>query len=380
MDAQALTSLLIRWANINSGSENIAGLERMRLALAETFGTLPGAQVQHLALPDTEARALQVRVRSDAPIQLLLSGHYDTVYGPEHHFQTCAPLAGTHLNGPGVADMKGGLIVMLAALQRFERHPQRSQIGWEILLTPDEETGSAHSARLLAEASNRHTFALVFEPARGNGDLVRSRMGTGIFTVICRGRAAHAGRDPNAGRNAIVALAEVIPQIHALNAELPGVLINVGSIAGGGAVNIVPDLAAAEINIRVKRSSDAEGVLHRLKAIAGPINAREGYAMEISGRFNRGPKEATPLEERMFEAWQACTRESGFTVGWQDVGGGSDGNILATAGLRSLDGIGIVGDHLHSPREFADVASILPRASAAALFMERIAGGTISFV
>src|SRR6185503_2042905 len=132
--------------------------------------------------------------------------------------------------------------VMLAALQQFERSSHAAELGYEILLTPDEETGSVASRPVLeaAAATGRFAFALVFEPARANGDLVKSRKGTGIFTLTCHGRAAHAGRDPGAGRNAILALAEYLPRVDGLNRELPGVMLNIGSIRGGGAVNIVP--------------------------------------------------------------------------------------------------------------------------------------------
>src|SRR6185503_5402732 len=126
--------------------------------------------------------------------------------------------------------------VMLAALQQFERSSHAAELGYEILLTPDEETGSVASRPVLESAarSRRFAFALVFEPARANGDLVKSRKGTGVFTLTCHGRAAHAGRNPETGRNAILALAEYLPPVDALNRELDGVLLNIGNIRGGG--------------------------------------------------------------------------------------------------------------------------------------------------
>jgi glutamate carboxypeptidase len=118
-------------------------------------------------------------------------------------------------------------------------------------------------------------------------------------------------------------------------------------------------------------------VLQEIRRLAEPINAREGYHLDLKGSFNRGPKIAGADEKRLFAEWQACARANGITVGWQDVGGGSDGNLLSEAGLSSLDGVGIVGDHLHSPEEFADPTSILPRAAVAATFLERVAAGAI---
>ena len=375
--ADALRDRLISWANINSGSGHLAGLEHMRTALRAVFGRLPGAVVDEPALEGTAATALRVRVRPEAPIQLLLSGHYDTVYGPDHPFQHCALLDPQTLRGPGVADMKGGLIVMLAALQAFEKSGDTARVGYEILLTPDEETGSVGSAPLFAEAAKRYRLALVFEPARPTGDLVRARMGIGLFTATCRGRAAHAGRDPSVGRNAILALCEYLPQADAIKREMTGVMINVGTVRGGGVANIVPDFAQAEINVRVARTESQKTVLERLRERAAPINTREGFRLEIEGRFNRPPKEVTPLEERLFSAWQDCGKAVGATFSWQDVGGGSDGNLLSAAGLPCLDGLGVVGDHLHSSEELVRLPSIVERSQIAALFLSRVAAREI---
>jgi glutamate carboxypeptidase len=380
MNAAAVRDLLISWANLNSGSDHFAGLECMRIALAAEFATLRDATVEHIALGGTTAKILRVRVRPAAPLQLLLSGHYDTVYGATHPFQTCTLLDDHILRGPGVADMKGGLVVMLTALRELEDSPHAARLGFEILLTPDEETGSVASCPVLEATarSGRCAFALVFEPARANGNLVKSRNGTGAFTVTVRGRAAHAGRDPENGRNAILALAEILPRIDALGRELPGVMINLGTIRGGGTVNIVPDLASADLNVRITRVGDDAAFFTRLDALLAAVNAREGYRAERTGQFNRGPKVETPFEEKLFAAWQQCAREFGVTLSWQHVAGGSDGNLLSAAGLANLDGLGPVGDRLHSPEEFVYLPSLTERAQIAARFLAKLAAGNIA--
>jgi glutamate carboxypeptidase len=379
MDETAARELLIRWAEINSGSSNSAGLEKMRTALAAEFATLPGSRVEHVVLTGTSACALRVTVRPDASLRLLLSGHYDTVYDAEHPFQHCTLSDAMTLRGPGVADMKGGLVVMLAALRRFEETATAKNIGYDILLTPDEETGSVASRPILEAAakSRQHALALIFEPARPNGDIVRSRKGTGIFTITCHGRAAHAGRDPRHGRNAILALAEYLPQAAGLGRDLEGVTVNVGNIRGGGAVNIVPDFAEAQINVRTTQISDEAKVIECLHKLAAPINQREGFRLVVGGQFNRPPKLATPDEERLFVRWQECAGEVGVKLSWQDVGGGSDGNLLAAVGLPSLDGLGPVGDHLHSAEEFIRVPSLIERAKIAVQFLARVSRGEI---
>ncbi|HUR57832.1 MAG TPA: hydrolase [Opitutaceae bacterium] len=374
-----LRALLVRWAEINSGSGNPAGLDAMRAALASEFATLPGASVTHLPLQSTTAQALRVQVRPAAPRQILLSGHYDTVFGPEHAFQTCTQLDADTLRGPGVTDMKGGLVTMLAALREFEGGPLANQLGYEILLTPDEETGSL-ATRALIEQAARAGFALglVFEPARGNGDIVRKRKGTGCYTIACHGRAAHAGRDPKAGRNAILALGEFLRRADELNGRQEGLTLNVGNIRGGGPVNIVPDFAIAQVDARIARVAHVGFIEEQLGEIADAINAREGYRVEVSGGFNRPPKEISPVEEKLFHAWQACAAQLGLTVGWQDVGGGSDGNLLAAAGLPVLDGLGPVGDHVHSPNEFIMLPTLAGRAAVTARFLTKFAAAEIA--
>lgn len=374
--ADELRELLVRWANQNSGSDHFAGLAAMYELLGDAFQRI--GPIESVPLSGTSARALRCRFRPEAKWQILFSGHYDTVYGADHPFQTCVLLDSTTLRGPGVADMKGGVVVLLAALIALQGLPSAGQIGGTILLSPDEEIGSAGTRPLLEEEASRHHFGLVFEPSRENGDLVRARMGTGIYTVTCRGRSAHAGRAAHDGRNAIVALAEFLPQADALNREIPGILLNVGRISGGGAVNIVPDLAQAEINLRVSRQEQISAVLHRLNEAAAPIQAREGYTMTIEGQFNRMPKEVTADDEHLFDAWRQCGQDLGLIFSWQDVGGGSDGSLLSAAGLPNLDGLGPVGGQLHSAGEYIKLDSLVHRAQVAALFLDRLATGQIS--
>lgn len=371
-----LRDRLVAWCDINSGSDHRAGLDRMRGILRAAFAALPG-RVEEVDTGPGRARALRVVCRPEAPVRVLLNSHFDTVYGAHHPFQHCTLIDRDTLRGPGTIDNKGGILVLLTALQAFERTPHRPRVGWEVILGSDEEVGSEGTEPLYTTAAARHHFGLVFEPCRENGDLVRARKGTGTFTVTCHGRAAHAGRDPAAGRNAVLALAEYLLAVARLPEELPDVLVNVGSIRGGGAVNIVPDRASAEINARISRAADGERFLARLQELAAPINAREGFRLEIAGQFNRPPMEPGPLAAALFAAYRECGRALGVDFGWQSVGGGSDANLLAAAGLPCLDGLGPLGGDMHSDREWVHLPSLAERARVAALFLARVAAGEI---
>lgn len=373
-----LVNLLESWANINSGSGHIAGLERMRIRLREDFAhAFPNAQIDEPTLEGTPAKAVRIVMRPTVARRVLLHGHYDTVYEANDAFQTCTRPDANTLRGPGVIDMKGGILVILAALQAFEATPRAAEVGWEVLITPDEEIGSHGSKLLFRETARRHAFALLYEPARPNGDIVHSRKGTGGFTVTCHGRAAHAAKVPNDGRSAILALAEFLLAAAKIPAELPGVMLNVGNIRGGGpATNVVPDFAESELDVRITRVADRQMLLDRLQILAGEINARDGLRLELRGGFNRPPKECNPAEEHVFAAWQNAARDVGikpFT--WVHTGGASDGNLFSAEGLPNLDGLGPIGDHLHSNREFITVNSIAPRAQVTALFLHRLATG-----
>ncbi len=378
-DLPILRDRLIRWANQNSGSDNLPGLAAMLGLLEADFAALPGVTTERVPCANTAAQALRVRYRPEAPHQVLLSGHFDTVYSADNPFQRCELVDDRTLRGPGVTDMKGGLVVMLAALQSYLASNPPATLGFEVLLTPDEETGSFGSAALFAEAAKRHRLGLVFEPARPNGSLVQSRKGTGNFVATARGRAGHAGKSPSDARNAIAALAEFLVGAHRIPAEMPGVLLNIGLIRGGSeATNVVPDFAQALLDVRITRTVERDAVLARLAELAAPINTREGLRIEITGSFNRPPKECGPVEETVFAAYQQCGRELGLApFSWVHAGGGSDGNLLSAAGLPNLDGLGVIGDHLHSDREFCILPSLVERAQLCALFLRKLAEGKI---
>jgi glutamate carboxypeptidase len=381
---------LIAWSAINSGTHNLDGLSRMAHALREACAPL-GAMHETIDLPPAESidaqgnvvrtplgKGLRFIKRPDAPRQVFVCIHYDTVYPPTSPFQSSHWLDDHHLTGPGVLDAKGGIAVMLSALEMFEEQcPQRDQLGWEIYLNPDEEIGSPGSAGFLREVAQRHSVALLFEPALADGSMVSSRKGSGNFTAIVRGKAAHAGRDFHAGRSATVALAELIVRVDALNSQLGNdVTINCGRVEGGGAVNVVPDLAIGRFNARVTARDDVPHVEEAMKRVASEVEAaRDGIRIAWHGSFASPPKEFDERSRRLFEIIRDCGRSIGLELDARPSGGASDGNRLAAAGVAVIDSLGPVGGEIHSDREFVRVETIAHRARVTALVLERLAGG-----
>lgn len=213
IDAQSarMQSLVTRWANVNSGSDNVAGVTKMTELLREAWAPVASEVIEQIALAPREtidsngeiARtrlgpALRIRKRPDAPHRVFLCIHMDTVYPAEGPFQRCDLLDANTLRGPGVADAKGGLAVMLVALEALERSDWAGKIGWEVLINPDEEIGSPGSSPLFEAAARRNHVGMLFEPAIGDGEFVSERAGSANYAIVVRGRSAHAGRDPQA--------------------------------------------------------------------------------------------------------------------------------------------------------------------------------------
>jgi glutamate carboxypeptidase len=385
-DRQAtMVETTIRLAEINSGSLNAAGVDAVGTALVELCQPL-GGQVERLAVapytlitPDGEqahcplGHAIRIRKRPEAPFQVYLGGHLDTVYAPDHPFQQVRRLDDNRLNGPGVTDLKGGLLVMINALLAFERTPWAEQLGWEILLNPDEEIGSPSSAVLIAEAARRVDVGLIYEPCMPDGSLAGARKGSGNFSVVVQGRAAHAGREHHLGRNAIRALCDYIAALDRLNGQREGVTINPGFIHGGGAVNTVPDRAMARFNIRIEQSEDESWCLQQLQRLGGDINQREGIQLQLYGQFGRKPKVLSQANLELFRLASRCGEELGLPLAWQPSGGCCDGNNLAAAGVPNIDTLGVQGGAIHSSDEYLCVDSLVPRAKLSALLLMQLA-------
>lgn len=385
-----MCSLLESWVNINSHSENHSGLAEMIDALSSAFVRLDG-NIEKVPLHPQKkidakgnisyvnlGEALVISKHREAPIQVLLAGHMDTVFPVENPFQRLKTLDENRLSGPGAADMKGGLVVLLKALETLEKSSLAGKIGWEVLINADEEIGSPCSELLFREAAQRHRIGLLFEPSYPDGAIVNERKGSFNFTVTAKGKAAHAGRDFTEGRNAINAIARFICGVNSLTNAYQGITVNVGSVQGGGPVNIVPDYAACSVNIRITHPKDTHRIKASVQEMVDGLGGPNGISMSLHTQTVRPPKPFDAKNQQLYESLKTCAASLGIDLKWRPSGGVCDGNILSAAGLPTVDSLGVIGGGLHTPGEYLLADSLVQRSQLAAYFLMNIAMGKIS--
>ena len=386
IDADTMLREVQQWAAINTGTANIEGLEKMAGILADAFSALPGdvelvdpATVTAISAEGREfekphGQHMVLRVRPHAQRRFVLTGHMDTVFPVDHPFQEVTWLGDDTINGPGTADMKGGLNVILHALKSFEGMEGADRVGYDVMINSDEETGSLASRGLIEELAKGKYAALTYEPsALPDGTLAHARGGTGNYSITITGRSAHAGRNPQDGRNAIVAASDLVLRIKALEAE--DITVNPAKIEGGAANNVVPDLAILRFNIRPK-STDA---MHRfdgeLDTILKAIKTGHEVGVHRHGGVTRPPKPVDEKAQALFDLVKACGAELGQTIGWKPTGGVCDGNNIAATGVPVVDTMGVRGGAIHSPDEFMIVPSLRERAALSALVLSKLSTG-----
>jgi glutamate carboxypeptidase len=379
----AMLARVMRWAAINSGSRNLVGLGEMTALLADAFAPLGGVVRLCDPAPVTvvdaagrvvrvgHGRNLHVSCRPEAPVRVLLTGHMDTVFGLDHAFQACRWIDSDTLNGPGTADMKGGIAVMLAALAAFEASPFAARLGWDVIINSDEEVSSPGSAALLADTARHCDVGLTYEPALPDGTLAGARKGSGNFSAAVTGLAAHAGREPEKGRNAILAAADLALRLKALTAD--DLSVNPAKIDGGGPNNIVPDAAVLRWNMRPSTPDAQARAQAAIDALVAEVAAAHDVAIHVHGSFARPPKPMDANQQRLFDLVRDCGAAIGLPIGWRDTGGVCDGNNLAATGLAVVDTLGPRGGAIHSADEFLCVDSLVERARLSALVLMRIA-------
>ncbi|MGB7409139.1 MAG: hydrolase [Pontixanthobacter sp.] len=386
IDQTAMLADAQAWSAINTGTANLDGLAKMAATLADAFSALPGdvelvdpEPVTAIGANGSEfekphGQHLTLSVRPNAERRLLFTGHMDTVFPKDGAFQEQTWLDDDTLNGPGLADMKGGIAVFLHALKAVEQSDVADRIGYDIVINSDEETGSLASAPLIERMAQGKYAALTYEPsALPDGTLAHARGGSGNYSLTITGKSAHAGRNPQDGRNAIVAAADMVMRLKEMQTdECP---INPAKIEGGAANNVVPDHAVLRFNIRPKSPDAAEAFESALAGLIG--NTQQTHEVDIHrhGGISRPPKPVDRKAQRLFDLVRDCGASLGQTIGWQSTGGVCDGNNIASCGVPVVDTMGVRGGAIHSADEFMIVPSLSERAALSALVLHRIASG-----
>ena len=321
---------------------------------------------------------LHLKKRSHLSKRVLLCIHSDTVFSPENPFQSIQnQIDNTWLNGPGVADAKGGLFLALESLAAFEKLASSQDIGWDFLLVSDEEIGSPASSDLTRSLAKNASLGLVFEPALPHGNLVSSRPGSWVFNVHAKGKAAHAGRELEKGENAITALIYLLKLLDEERANIGGQM-NIGLIQGGTVVNQVPDSAVCQINIRAETRHSLQSAQKKVRQLVNSLCVKEKVIFDLHTQCLRPPKEVSPACLSYYKHYKKIAKEFGIPINWEASFGVSDANFMADEGLPTLDTLGPIGRCLHSSDEAAFLPSFLDRSKILCCLLNDFAKGVIT--
>jgi glutamate carboxypeptidase len=352
---------LARLVSIDCGSYTPAGVNEVAAWVAAYLVDLGASVARH---PDPDGRlgdTVEATFRGTAGgPRALLIGHLDTVFPEGTAAARPFRIEDGIARGPGVTDMKGGLLTLLFGLRAaiaagpfpFER--------LTVVANPDEEIGSPASTPHIRRVAAESDLAFVLECARANGDVVSARKGTIDFSVTIRGRAAHAGVEPEKGRSAIVEAAHQVLGLHALAGRLPGVTCNVGVIEGGTRPNVVAERASLDVDLRAVDRAGMEAAEAAVRALAAAPTMPD-VTVELTERARHWPMEKLARSERLVDHARAIAASLDFRLTDAATGGASDANTTAGMGVPTLDGLGPIGGLDHSPEEYLEVASIVPR-------------------
>ena len=301
--------------------------------------------------------------------RVMIAGHMDTVHDPDGAFRELTIADdGATATGPGCVDMKGGLVIAVAALEALEACGIRAN--WTLTLNADEETGTFHSARTLRDQAARHDYGIALEPALPGGELAIERMGAGQFMIETRGRSAHVGRDFTSGVSAVTKLAECLVAVGEMPDPERGRILSIGPIEGSAATNAVPDRARAWGNVRYAGADQADEIAAMLDALTTPDDAMPGVIVRRT--FNRPAKPLIPETEALAGMARDAAESLGQSLPFASTGGVCDGNILQDAGLPTIDTLGVRGGGLHTPQEWIELASLVERCQLLAVLIARL--------
>ena len=361
---EAIESLV----RLESPSTDKAAVDRCGDELAARLHAI-GAEVTRLAQRE-RGDHIRAEFEGTGP-QLLLLGHFDTVWPVGQLARMPLREEGGRLHGPGVFDMKAGIGVAMLAARALRELAPRPLPRLVMLWTTDEEIGSATSRAAIEAEARRSRAVLVLEPSLPGGAVKTSRKGCGDFELLVHGASAHAGIEPGKGANAIHELAHQIVAVQALQDLARGVSVNVTVVAGGARTNVIPDEARAAIDVRVPTMEDAERIDRALRSLRPRL---PGTHLEVRGAVSRPPLERGPHVRRLYEEARRAAHELGRELAEGGTGGGSDGNFTAALGVPTLDGLGPDGDGAHALHEHVRLDDLTWRAAFLAAFVTRLNG------
>lgn len=357
-------------SGIDCGTHNKAGVDRVGAWIQARCAANGWATRVHPRPKGGDI--VEARVPGNGSRRLLLLAHMDTVYPDGVATARPVRIEGDILLGPGTTDMKAGLLAgmyALEALQAVEHTPFGEVV---YLFTADEETGSVESRPLIEETARACDAALVLEAARASGAVVGARKGVWDYELQVHGRSAHAGVEPEKGRNALLELAHKIVALQGLNGVLPGVTVNVGVAAGGTATNVVPETATAHLEARAFEPEGLRAADERIRAIVAEPTLPD-TSIDLIVRKGFPPMPRTAANERLAAMAAEIAADLGFPLEAVATGGASDASLVAGTGTPVLDGLGPIGGDDHSPREWISVSSIVPRVTLLAALIARVA-------
>jgi glutamate carboxypeptidase len=362
-----MLALLKRLVELESPSTDKGAVDRIGKVVTEELEA-SGAEVRELPSERFGNHLRATAGGSSADGQLLVLGHMDTVWElgtlQSMPFRVADGLA----HGPGTFDMKGGLVQLIFALRAL-REVGRTPTGITILVNSDEEVGSLTSRPYIEEEARRSRVALVLEPSLPPGRLKTFRKGVGVFQLKVKGRATHAGLDPEKGVSAIEEIARQIQALHKLTDHGRGITVNVGTVRGGSRSNVIAGEAHAEIDLRVSTLVDAREMEKKILELRPYL---EGSQLKVTGGIDRPPLERSPAVVELFQKARSLAEQIGFELEEGSAGGGSDGNITAALGVPTLDGLGAVGDGAHARSEHILVTELPRRAALLARLLETL--------
>jgi glutamate carboxypeptidase len=359
---------LERLVNIDCGSYTPAGVQEVATFVAGFLADLGAEVVGH---PDPDGRLGPTIVGTVAgPAELdgagprvLLIGHMDTVFDPGTAAERPFRMEGGQAFGPGVTDMKSGLLTGLYGLRALIELARDGGLPFERIVfvaNPDEEIGSPASSRHIRTLAPEADACFVLECARANGDIVSSRKGTIDLVLTVHGRAAHAGVEPEKGRSAILEAARIVRDVHALNGRWPGVTVNAGVISGGTRPNVVAERCVIEVDVRATDAASQDEAEGAIRALAAATEVPD-TTVDVERRARHRPMEKLERAGRLVDTAVAIANRLGFEVKDTATGGASDANTTSGLGVPTLDGLGPIGGNDHSPAEYLDLASVVPR-------------------